>query len=188
MGRPAVFLDRDGTLNVEVNYLHRVADLVLVPGAIAAVRALNDAGLLVVLVTNQAGIARGLYDEAALHTLHEYVTEQFRAGGARLDAIYFCPHHPEFTGACACRKPAPGMLLRAAADHDLDLRRSWLVGDAASDLEAGRAVGCRTILVQTGYGTRTLAAIEAGQTPRPDAVVHDIGAAVRWIMDDLREH
>lgn len=181
-GRRAVFIDRDGTLNVEVNYLHRIEDLVLIPGATAAIRALNQAGYLAIVVTNQAGIARGYYDEAALHRLHAHLADMLATDRARLDAIYFCPHHPEFSGVCDCRKPAPGMLLRAAAEHTIDLTQSWLIGDTAGDLAAAQAVGCQTVLVRTGYGAQTEAALDAADTRRPDAVVDDIGAAVAYIL------
>lgn len=181
--RRAVFVDRDGTLNVEVNYLHRIEDLVLVPGAIEAIRALNQADYLVLVVTNQAGIARGYYDEAAMHRLHDHLADVLVEAGARLDGIYFCPHHPDFGDACDCRKPAPGMLHQAAAEHDLDLRQCWMVGDSAGDIGAGRAVGCRTLLVRTGYGAQTEGTLaEADRARRPDAVVDDIRAAVRVIL------
>lgn len=181
MRRPAVFLDRDGTLNVEVNYLHRITDLELIPGAAQAIRRLNGAGYLVVVVTNQAGIARGFFDAAAVHQLHAHLAAVLASHGARVDAFYFCPHHPEFTAACACRKPEPGMLLRAADEHAIDLSRSWLVGDTIGDLGAGDAAGCRTVLVRTGYGARTAAQLTPG-IPAPEAVVADIGAAVEYIL------
>lgn len=185
--RRAVFIDRDGTLNVEVNYLHRIEDLVLVPGAAVAIRALNQAGYQTIVVTNQAGIARGYYDEGALHHLHAHLAEVLAAADARLDAIYFCPHHPDFSGPCACRKPAPGMLLRAAAERQLDLDQSWLIGDTAGDLGAGQAAGCRTVLVRTGYGRETEATLGVAETDgRPDAVVEDIGAAARFILAQER--
>jgi D-glycero-D-manno-heptose 1,7-bisphosphate phosphatase len=180
--RRAVFLDRDGTINVEINYLHRIADLDLIPGVPAAIRALNDAGLLVIVVTNQAGIARGYYDEAALHALHEHMAEALATEGAHIDGFYFCPHHPDFSGPCACRKPRPGMLLQAAEDHRIDLAQSWMIGDSAGDLGAARAAGCRAVLVRTGYGREVEAQIVAGELPRPDAIVDDIGAAVRLIL------
>jgi D-glycero-D-manno-heptose 1,7-bisphosphate phosphatase len=186
--RRAVFLDRDGTLNVEVNYLHRVADFHLIEGAAQAIRALNAANYLVIVVTNQAGIARGYYDAAALDTLHTHLAQVLAAEGAQLDAVYFCPHHPDFTGPCACRKPAPGMLLRAAADYRLDLTRSWLVGDTSSDIGAGCAAGCRTVLVRTGYGNQVAAQLVRDAMPRPDMIVDDIGAAVQYLLkyDSLR--
>ncbi|WP_029214959.1 D-glycero-beta-D-manno-heptose 1,7-bisphosphate 7-phosphatase [Kallotenue papyrolyticum] len=176
----AVFLDRDGTINVEVNYLHRCEDLVLIPGAAEAIRRFNRAGWLVVVVTNQAGIARGFYDEAAMHALHAHLRERLAAAGARIDAFYFCPHHPDFTGPCVCRKPADGMLRQAARDHAIDLARSWLIGDSWSDLVAGHAAGCRTLLVRTGYGRATEARL--ADMPPPDTVVDDLLAAARWIL------
>ena len=180
--RRAIFLDRDGTLNVEVNYLHRIEDLELVPGAAEAVRALSRAGFLAVVVTNQAGIARGYYDEAALHTLHEEMQRRLAAEGARIDAFYFCPHHPEFGGACECRKPAAGMLSQAAQDHGIDLARSWLIGDTSGDIGAGCAVGCRTVLVRSGYGAQTEAALVSGDAPQPEAIVDDLRAAATYIL------
>lgn len=180
--QPAVFLDRDGTLNVEVNYLHRIADFALISGAAQAIKALNRAGLLVILVTNQAGIARGYYDEAAMHALHAHLSNVLAAEGAQIDAIYWCPHHPEYSGACPCRKPAPGMLQQAAAEHGIDLARSWLVGDTAGDIGAGHAAGCRTILVRTGYGAQFEAQLCAGTEPQPEAVVDDIAAAAAYIL------
>ncbi|HEY0605234.1 MAG TPA: D-glycero-beta-D-manno-heptose 1,7-bisphosphate 7-phosphatase [Herpetosiphonaceae bacterium] len=180
--RRAIFLDRDGTLNVEVNYLHRIEDLVLVPGAAEAVRSLSEAGFLVVVVTNQAGIARGYYDEAALHTLHEEIQRRLAAEGGRIDAFYFCPHHPEFGGVCECRKPAPGMLRQAAHDHGIDLHRSWLIGDTSGDIGAGHAVGCRTILVRSGYGAQAEAALGSGGAPRPEAIVADLRAAAAYVL------
>lgn len=180
--RPTVFLDRDGTLNVEVNYLHRIADLVLIPGAAAAIKRLNQAHYYVVVVTNQAGIARGYYDEAALYQLHEHLLSVLAAEGATIDAFYFCPHHPDFTGPCACRKPGTGMLLQAVQDLNIDLAHSWLVGDTASDLAAGREVGCRTVLVRTGYGRKTERDLVADE-PHPIAIVDDIGAAIDFILN-----
>jgi D-glycero-D-manno-heptose 1,7-bisphosphate phosphatase len=182
-GRPAVFLDRDGTINVEVNYLHRIADLVLVPGAAEAIARLNGAGLPVLVVTNQAGIARGLYDVAAMDLLHAHLQEVLAQHGAHVDGFYYCPHHPDVSGLCSCRKPARGMLLRAARDHGVDLARSWLVGDSAGDIGAGRAAGCRTILVRTGYGSaveRQLDETSAGD--RPDVIVDALPDAVTTIL------
>ncbi len=180
--RRAVFLDRDGTINVEVNYLHRIADFGLIPGAAQAIKALNQAGLLVIMVTNQAGIARGYYDQAAMHALHAHLSQVLAAEGAHIDAIYFCPHHPDYSGTCDCRKPAPGMLQQAAVEHSIDLARSWLVGDTAGDIGAGRAVGCRTILVRTGYGAQLEAQLQVGAGPQPEAVVDDVAAAATYIL------
>ena len=185
--RPAIFLDRDGTINVEVNYLHRIADFALIPGAAEAIKALNQAGLPVILVTNQAGIARGYYKEAAMRALHAHLRDVLAAEGAQIDAIYFCPHHPDYSGPCACRKPSPGMLQQAAAEHNIDLARSWLVGDTGSDIGAGHAVSCRTILVRTGYGAQFEAQLRAGAEPQPEAVVDDVAAAAAYILSRYRD-
>lgn len=181
--RAAVFLDRDGTINEEVNYLARPHDLRLIRGAGQAIHLLNEAGLSAILVTNQSAIGRGYFTAARLAEIHDELARQLAACGARLDAIYYCPHHPD--QGCACRKPGPGLLEQAAAEHDLDLSRSFLVGDKASDLEAGHRAGCRTVLVLTGYGAEQRAAIEA-RTP-PDCVARDLLEAVRWILSQWQK-
>lgn len=181
-GRPAVFLDRDGTINVEVNYLHRVDDFVMIPGVAEAIARLNRDGWPVIVVTNQAGIARGLYDVAALEGLHAHLQQALAQHGAHIDAFYFCPHHPDFTGPCTCRKPEPGMLLKAAEDHGIDLARSWLIGDSLGDIGAGRAAGCHTILVRTGYGETVEHQLATGIGQRPDAIVAALPDAVAVIL------
>jgi D-glycero-D-manno-heptose 1,7-bisphosphate phosphatase len=153
--RPALFLDRDGVLNVDTGYLHRPEELRWVPGAIETVKRFNDLGWLVVVVTNQAGIARGLYDEAAMHGLHAFMQDELRRHGAHVDAFYHCPHHPEgiladLAVGCDCRKPEPGMLLAAARDWPIDLAASLLVGDRETDIEAARRAGVRGILFEGG--------------------------------------
>lgn len=181
MLRRAVFLDRDGTLNVEVNYLHRVADLALIPGAAQAIQLLNEAAYLAIVVTNQAGIARGYFDEQAVRVLHEHLTSELASAGARVDGLYLCPHHPDFTGPCACRKPQPGMLRQAAVEHSIDLNQSWLIGDTLSDIAAGHAVGCRTVLVRTGYGAQAEGQLGMNAV-QPEVVVDDVLNAVRYIL------
>lgn len=156
--RPAVFLDRDGVLIDEVEYLSDVAQVRLIPGAAAAVWRLNDAGLAVVVVTNQSGVARGYFPESRVGEVHRHLAELLLAEvGATVDRFDYSPYHPtEGVGAYRrdtdCRKPKPGMLVRSATALGLDLSASWMVGDRRSDLEAGAAAGCRTILVRTGYG------------------------------------
>ena len=155
--RRAAFIDRDGVINEERNYDHRIEDFVLLPGAIAGLRLLQEAGFALVVVTNQAGIGRGLYTVDDYRRLEEHMVERLGESGIRLDGIYFCPHHPtkgigDFKLDCDCRKPAPGMLLRAARELGLDLSRSVLVGDKVSDLQAGRAAGlARCVLVRSGH-------------------------------------
>lgn len=171
-GRPAVFFDRDGVLNLdEAGYTYRVEDLVWTPGAMAAVRAVNDAGWAAVVVTNQSGVARGYYDEAAVAAFHARMQAELAEAGARIDAFHACFHHPEAAEARwrhpdhPDRKPNPGMLLRAAAELGLDLPRSVLIGDRQSDLEAARRAGVRSVLY-TGGDLRpvVLAALDAART------------------------
>lgn len=184
--RPAVFLDRDGTLITALGYLADPAELELVPGAGAALARLGAAGFARVLVTNQSGIARGLLDEAALAAVHARLAEALAREGGALELVLSCPHHPEigvppYRLACGCRKPEPGLILEAARRLDLDLARSWVVGDAARDLEAGRRAGVPgLVLVRTGKGEATLA--ELGPAGLEGVlVVADVGEAARRI-------
>jgi D-glycero-D-manno-heptose 1,7-bisphosphate phosphatase len=183
--KPAVFLDRDGTMIEDVGYLDAIARLQLFPWTIDSIRALNRAGLTVVVVTNQSGIARGIFDQALVEATHRYLTERIEAGGARVDAYYYCPHHPrgsvaQFTRDCDCRKPARGLVDRAAADLGLDPSRSFVVGDKWIDVQLGRAVGARAVLVRTGSG-----AVEEGRPPvgvSADVIVDNLAAAASWIL------
>lgn len=154
--KKAVFLDRDGTINLEKDYLHKPEEFVFVPGAVEAIRLLNQAGYLVVVVTNQSGVARGYYDEAAVLQLHQYIDSLLQVEGCHVDAWYYCPHHLDgntpYNRECGCRKPLPGMLNNAAQELGIDLSHSWMVGDKKIDVDAGLAAGCRPVLVLTGYG------------------------------------
>lgn len=176
--RPAAFLDRDGTLVEDPGYLHRPGDVRLLPGAARAVRRLNAAGYAVVVVTNQSGIARGLYDVAAYDAVQRRLAELLGAAGARLDGAYYCPHHPDHTGPCACRKPGVRLFEEAARALGIDLRRSWFVGDKASDVAPARVLGGTGILVQTGEGPAHAAAARAHGA----AVVADLAAAADRIL------
>ena len=174
MPREAVFLDRDGTLIEEVYYLSAPEQVRLIPGATDAVRRLNDAGVLVVVVTNQAGVARGYFPESRVGAVHAHLSALLAERGARIDAFAYCPHHPtEGVGAyrivCECRKPKPGLLLTAARDLGIDLSRSWMIGDKPCDAEAGKAAGCRSILVRTGHGR---------ELPADANAVEDLAAAI----------
>jgi D-glycero-D-manno-heptose 1,7-bisphosphate phosphatase len=184
----AVFIDRDGTINEERDYLFRTEDFDFIPGVPKAIRLLNEAGFLVIVVTNQSGVARGYYTEEDVHLLHRHIARQLEKSGARVDAWYYCPHHPAGRGSyalpCRCRKPLPGMLLEAARRFDIDLESSVMVGDKLVDLEAGAAAGCRSVLVRTGYGSQEesrarvaievfddlLSAAESLAAGQPDAV------------------
>lgn len=177
MTNKAVFLDRDGTLNVDYGYVYRVEEWEWIPGAIDALVALKKAGFLVIVITNQAGIARGYYDEAEMTNLHARINEELKEHGTSIDGFYHCPHHPDFSEECACRKPMPGMINKAIQDFDIDKDRSWLVGDKFSDIQAGSSAGVKSILVLTGYGNKdhTLLAND-------DICFTDITEASRYII------
>lgn len=178
MSRPAAFIDRDGVLNEERAFVHRIEDFVFLPGAIEGLRALQAAGYLLVVITNQSGIARGLYSEAEYQALTAQMCERLQAAGIRLDAVQYCPHLADaplerYRVDCDCRKPKPGMLKRAIDALDIDPAASFLVGDRLSDIEAGRAAGLgRCILVRTGYPLPDEA------VARADAVYDDLLAGV----------
>ena len=180
-----MFLDRDGTMIEDAGYLDAIARVAFYPWTVDSIRALNRAGLAVVVVTNQPGIARGFFSEAFVEETHRHISARLEAGGARIDAYYYCPHHPGGTVApyarpCDCRKPARGLIENAAADLGLDPSRSFVVGDKWLDVELGRAVGARAILVRTGSG-----AVEERRPPAgvaADVVVDNLAAAASWIL------
>jgi len=150
--RNAIFLDRDGTINIEKNYLYRTEDWEWIPGAIEAIKKFKQAGFLLVVVTNQAGIARGLYSSEDVERLHSYVQDELFKIGKVIDAFYYCPHHPAFTDLCSCRKPSTEMLRHAATELNINLKTSWMIGDKLIDVEAGKALGVNTLMVRTGHG------------------------------------
>jgi D-glycero-D-manno-heptose 1,7-bisphosphate phosphatase len=183
----AIFVDRDGTINEDIGYVSRPEELKLYPFAAEAIRLANAAGFKLIIVTNQAGIARGLYSEEDLSAIHALMTEEFLRQGARVDAIYYCPHHPEigdgkYRLACECRKPRPGLLKTAALDYGIDLSRSYVIGDKASDIELAANTGSKGVLVLTGYGRQTI------DNPtlwpcEPALVARDLLDGVRRILD-----
>lgn len=182
--KKAVFLDRDGTINEEKDYLWRIEDFAFIPGAPEAIRRIREAGYKVIVVTNQSGVARGYFSHEDVDRLHEHIQQELAKIGTAVDGFYLCPHHPErgqgeFKVDCDCRKGRPGMLLQAAAEHGIDLAASWMVGDKRADLEAGRAAGCRSLLVRTGYGEKELA---TGAGALAEAVVDDLSAAADYIF------
>lgn len=178
--RPAVFLDRDGTIGEELGYVNHIDRFQIFPYAAESIRQLNQADIPVIVVTNQSGIARNIFPESLVHKVHKKMVAELAAGGAWIDAIYFCPHKTE--DACECRKPNPGLLLRAAREHALDLPASWVVGDRYADLEMGHAAGAHGILVMTGYG-RGEHELHGATWPRqPEAMVENLRDAVRLIL------
>jgi D-glycero-D-manno-heptose 1,7-bisphosphate phosphatase len=178
--RPAVFLDRDGTIAEEVGYLNHASRFRMFPFAAAAIRRLNETGFPVIVVSNQSGVGRGYFPESLVKTINELMTEQLAASGARVEAIYYCPH----TSAdnCDCRKPKTGMLDRAAREFSLDLTGSFVVGDRYGDIELARHVRARGILVRTGYGEGELAWHSAKWPSQPDFVAEDLSKAADWIL------
>jgi D-glycero-D-manno-heptose 1,7-bisphosphate phosphatase len=183
--KPAVFLDRDGTIIEDVGYLSRARDIAFFPWTADAIRALNRAGFPVVVVTNQSAIARGLLTEPGLAELHKAMTARLAEGGAHIDAYYYCPHHSggtvaEFAIACDCRKPGRALIDRAARDLDLDPACSFVVGDKWIDIGLARAVGAKGVLVRTGYGASEERRAPANMAA--DAIVDNLAAAVGWIL------
>ena len=175
--RPAVFVDRDGTVIHEREYLADPDGVELVPGAAEGLRALQDAGYAVVIVSNQSGIARGYYDEAQYRGVQQRMEQELAAAGVSVLDGYHCPHHPDFTGPCECRKPAPGLFLRAIREHGLDPAASVWVGDRIRDVEAARSLGGMAVLVRTGYGRQ-----EASRAPDWVAVVDDLKEAATRVL------
>ena len=181
--RRAVFLDRDGTICEEMGYLNHISRFRMYPFAAAAIRRLNQAGLPVIVVTNQSGVARGIFPESLVHQVHEKMIAELAAAGARVEGVYFCPHRSE--DACGCRKPHPGMLERAAREHALELAGSCVVGDRYDDLEMAERIGGRGILVLTGYGRGEYELHRASWPKQPGRVVEDLSAAVNLILEEL---
>jgi D,D-heptose 1,7-bisphosphate phosphatase len=191
----AVFLDRDGTINEEVGYLDSIDKLNLFAYTAEAIRLINESGMKAVVMTNQSGVAKGYFTEEFVRTVHGRIQEMLRGRGAFIDAFYYCPHHQTegigvYLQSCACRKPGAGMLIQASKELDIDLRRSYTVGDMLKDIQVARTVGAKGILVKTGYGINT---IEKGLTSdsseicQPSYIAEDILDAVKWIIKDRKK-
>lgn len=183
---PAVFLDRDGTINREVDHLRSVGQLRIIPSAAKAIKLLNRAGFLAVVITNQAVVARGMASEAEVDGIHAVMARRLARGGAKIDAIYYCPHHPDadvkkYRIRCRCRKPDIGMIMRAAKEHGINLERSFLVGDRTVDIFAGKKAHVRTVLVRTGYGGK-----DKKFDVVPDFFAKDLMAAAKIIIKNAK--
>ncbi|MBA2705600.1 MAG: HAD family hydrolase [Blastocatellia bacterium] len=182
----AVFIDRDGTISEEVGYINHLSRFRLFPYSATAIKQLHQNGYLAIVITNQAGVARGYFSEEMVQAIHKQMTKDLEASGAALDAIYYCAHHPSvgeppYQFDCDCRKPKPGLLLRAAQDYDIDLRNSWMVGDRYSDIELAANAGLKSALVLSGYGRGEWEHQRDNWTTQPDLVAEDLLAAVSRI-------
>ena len=176
MANRAVFLDRDGTMAKDGPYCSRPEDFELFPETAEAVGILNEHGFKVIVITNQSGIARGYFDGATLAKIHEKMKSELAKEGAWVNGIYYCPHHPDDN--CDCRKPKPKLVLQAAREHDIDLGRSFVVGDLPMDVELGKNVGCKTVLVSQQSNDKQTGVIE----PAPDYVGRNMYEIAQWII------
>ena len=186
----AVFVDRDGTISEEVGYISDLDQFRLMSKSAEAIKLINESGLKIIVITNQAGVARGYFPEEMVRHVHNKMEKLLSEHGAYLDGIYYCPHHPEgvieaYRKTCECRKPASGLLKRASKDHGIDLAASYVVGDKVTDIEFAHRVGAKAILVLTGYGKDELKKINDTTGENPEFVARDLFDAVKWIMNDL---
>jgi len=191
VSRPAVFLDRDGTINEQRGYINHISRFVLLPGTAEAVRLLNEHGFLAIIVTNQSGVARGYFPIELVNEVHEHLKELLRKEGAYVDGIFFCPHYHrgevgEYTIECNCRKPRPGLIEKARENLDIDMAGSYLIGDRVSDIELAKRCNLKGVLVKTGYGKGDLEYVFPNSRAKPLHVAKDLLAAVRWIIKDDR--
>jgi D-glycero-D-manno-heptose 1,7-bisphosphate phosphatase len=187
MAYPVVFLDRDGTINEEVGYVNHLDRFVLIPRVGLAIRLLNEHHLKTVVITNQSGVARGYFPESLVHEVHEKLRDLLTKEGALLDGIYYCPHHPSagsppYHQRCRCRKPGTGLIGKAVEELDLDLSRSYMIGDRGLDIEFARPLGVKGVLVLTGYGKGEWEYLRNTWSMKPDHVATDLYEAVQWIL------
>jgi D-glycero-D-manno-heptose 1,7-bisphosphate phosphatase len=183
---PAVFVDRDGTINQEVGYIGQVKDLMLIPGSAEAIRLVNQSGRKVVVISNQSGVARGYFDEQVVETINAALVNMLAAEHAQVDGIYYCPHHPKgyppYNIECSCRKPASGMLLQATDDLNIDLTKSAVIGDKYTDVLTGHRLGIPGLLVCTGFGEGEIEKYSVTWNRAPDFIAADLLEAVRWLL------
>lgn len=187
MKKRAVFMDRDGTVNEQMGYINHLDRFVLLPGAGKAIRLLNDADCLAIIVSNQSGVARGYFPVDLVHQVHDKMKALIRKEGATLDGIYFCPHYPNgkvspYGTACDCRKPGIGLIEKAAAEFDIDMENSYVIGDRCTDIEMAQRAGLKSILVKTGYGRGDLKYVFPGLPFQPSHVADDVLDGVKWIL------
>jgi len=187
MKRPAVFVDRDGTINEQMGYINHVSRFTFLPGTAEAIKLLNIHRFLVIVISNQSGVARGYFPIELVNEVHSRMKTMLEKEGAWVDAVYFCPHHPsgnvaEYRKACDCRKPATGMVRKAIDRFDIDLKSSYVIGDRLSDIEMAERLDLKGILVRTGYGRGEIEHLLPGSTLRPVYIADDLLEAVKWII------
>ncbi len=185
--KPAVFIDRDGTINEQMGYINHISRFVLLPGSAEAIKLLNDHGYLVIIVSNQSGIGRGYFPMELVNKVHAHMKALLERDNARVDGIFFCPHYPkgklsEYSTACECRKPKTGLIKMACRDFDIDMANSYVIGDRCTDIELARNAGLKGILVKTGYGLGDLEYVFPHLSFKPFHVTGDLLEAVRWII------
>ncbi len=171
----AVFLDRDGTINIDGGYLYRIKDFQFIPGAIEALKELSKADYKMIIITSQSGIGRGYYTDRDFQKLNGHMLKEMGKEGIRIDGVYYCPHAPEKN--CICRKPETGMIKKASSEFEIDLKKSFVVGDKTTDIKMGENAGCRTVLVKTGLAGR-----DGRFEIKPDYTADDLHGAVKWIL------
>jgi len=189
--KPAVFIDRDGTINEQRGYINHISRFKIIPGVEDAIRLLNQNNFLAIVVSNQSGVARGFYPIELVHEVHALMKQLLEQNGSFLDAIFFCPHHPdgvipEYTRKCDCRKPGTGLIDQACKSFDIDLSNSYVVGDLYSDMELAERAGVRGILVKTGYGLGEIEYTLPTKPRKPLYVAENLLDAVNWILDEAR--
>jgi D-glycero-D-manno-heptose 1,7-bisphosphate phosphatase len=185
--KPAVFIDRDGTINEQMGYINHPSRFIILPGVPEAFKILNQAGFLAIIVSNQSGVARGYFPMELLYDIHSTMNESVNRHGGRIDGIYFCPHYPkgsvqEYAFDCDCRKPRTGLIEEARRDFEIDLSRSYMVGDHYTDLELADRAGIKGILVRTGYGTGVIEYNLPSMTTKPAYIAVDLLDAVKWVV------
>ena len=191
MKQVAVFLDRDGTVSEEVGYVNHLSRFKLFPWTAEAIKKLNKAHIKAILVTNQAGVARGYFTEDLIIEVHNKLVEELAKTGAYLDAIYYCPHHPSagqppYRANCECRKPKPGLLYKATDEHNIDLSRSFMIGDKYTDVELGQRIGVKGVMVMTGYGIGEYEYQRQNWPQMPDKIAENLLTAVDWIISQVK--
>ena len=187
MKKPAVFIDRDGTINEQMGYINHISRFMLLPGTAEAIRLLNDHGYLVIIVSNQSGVARGYFPMDLVNEVHDHMRVLLEKDNARVDGIFFCPHYPkgklpEYSNACECRKPKTGLIKMACGDFDIDMANSYVIGDRCTDMELARNADLKGILVKTGYGLGDLEYVFPDLAFEPFLVADDLLYAARWIV------